>query len=129
MSWRDCTVLHWHCILHWLPPELSRPRDSSLLQRVMNFSEAQNQDNILVRQAYLHKIGQLMRTRQHLTAQLTGALPSGSRWGQDLGHVTAGCLCRCQLPGSACLAYSRGGLNMSGRLRQGLWHLLLLSIA
>ena len=90
MHWTGCTDLQWRCILHRLPLVFPGARFPSLLQRVMNFSDEQNQDNILVRQAYLHKIGQLMRTRQRLTAQLTGALPSGSRWGLDLGHISAG---------------------------------------
>ena len=104
MYWRDCTDLQWHYILHRLPPVFSAVRFSFLLQRVMNFSDEQNQDNILVRQAYLHKIGQLMRARQRLTAQLTGALPSGSRWGHNLRRFQADYLWHCLLPGSACVS-------------------------
>lgn len=95
----------------------------------MNFSDEQKQDNILVRQAYLHKIGQLMRTRQRQTAQLTGALPSGSRWAHNLRHLSAGCLCRRLLPGSACLAAAGEAYDRVQCPRKGLWHLLLPSNA
>ena len=113
-SWRGGTVLQRHCILHSLPLVVPAARVSFLLQRVMNFSDEQNQDNILVRQAYLHKIGQLMRARQRLTAQLTGALPSGSRWGYadldilDISEAVACAVARCraapalQQQGEAC---------------------------